>query len=255
MKKRHQRLIDARIAAGYDSAIEFVRAHTAHGIVEVTYRSHENGTRNLSAESARKYAPLLGVDWKWLMFAIVPEATDAARNGAIEHSVKHLDVTRTPEQPPLHLGSLQTGITEIEGIPYYSLPRFDAALSAGPGSIIDPYAEPIGFHLVEMSWIKALTNTLPNALAVLRVANDSMVDTLKEGDWILLDRSQTRLSRSGIYGLQVEEDAWVKRCEIDIADRSMVTVISDNPKYPARNVSGDDLNVIGRVLAVVMRKM
>src|SRR6185503_13745890 len=60
------RLKIAREALGYKSALSFAEAKE---LTVSTYGSHENGTRNLTNSAAQRYAPLLNVDWKWLMFA------------------------------------------------------------------------------------------------------------------------------------------------------------------------------------------
>lgn len=146
-------------------------------------------------------------------------------------------------------------VIEADGIEYSRIPRFDAALSAGAGSIIDPAAEPIGYHLAESQWLRTVTRSLPDRLAVLRVAGDSMEDTLQDGDWVLIDRSQTRISRDGIYALRVaDEGCWVKRLTLNLGDRR-VRIISDNPRYPMQELRADDLALIGRVVWIVGRRL
>lgn len=54
----------ARENAGYSSAADFA---SAHKITESTYRSHENGVRGLPIAAAKRYAPLLGVSWQYLI--------------------------------------------------------------------------------------------------------------------------------------------------------------------------------------------
>ena len=60
-----ERLEKARIAAGYRSAAAFARAVDVH---ESTYRSHENGTRPLTIDAAKIYAPKLAIPWNVLYF-------------------------------------------------------------------------------------------------------------------------------------------------------------------------------------------
>ena len=63
------RLKQRRIAVGYRTAAAFARAV---GVNATTYRSHESPpdadrSRRLDAEDARRYAPKLAVDWRWLL--------------------------------------------------------------------------------------------------------------------------------------------------------------------------------------------
>lgn len=62
--ERSRRLKGARIAAGYKTMKLFV---DAHGLTEVTYRSHENGTRNVTYNAAQIYAKYLNVTTEWIM--------------------------------------------------------------------------------------------------------------------------------------------------------------------------------------------
>jgi hypothetical protein len=53
-----KRLKQARVAAGYATAAQFARDH---GINETSYQHHENGTRRITAETARAYEALLSL--------------------------------------------------------------------------------------------------------------------------------------------------------------------------------------------------
>ena len=59
------RLVEARIAAGYESSRE---AADAFGWVYVTYNAHENGSRGIRASVAEKYADAYGVANEWILF-------------------------------------------------------------------------------------------------------------------------------------------------------------------------------------------
>ena len=59
-----QRLKIAREAAGFETAIDAARAF---GWTEVTYRHHENGTRNFPKDKAITYAKAFKVSAEWLM--------------------------------------------------------------------------------------------------------------------------------------------------------------------------------------------
>lgn len=146
------------------------------------------------------------------------------------------------------------GLFEISGTEVAAIPRYDAQLSAGAGSIIDPSAEPLGYQFVEAQWLRAVTRAMPEALAVVRVDGDSMAGTLADGDWILVDRSQNRINREGVYALAIGDSCWVKRISLNLREKT-VRVISDNPAYPMQELTEDELTVIGRVVWIVGRKV
>ena|SRR6218665_370781 len=60
----HTRLKQARSSAGFKSARDFA---LQNGLVENTYRSHENGGRGVKQHDLEKYAKLLDVEIEWLI--------------------------------------------------------------------------------------------------------------------------------------------------------------------------------------------
>lgn len=193
----------------------------------------ERGERRLTQEWMERIGAGLGVSPAEL---IAPKGRDV--------------VGLNEEAPRL----LRESMVEVDGAELAAVPRYDAALSAGPGSIIDPNAEPIGHWFIEAQWLRAVTQTAPSRLAVLRVSGDSMEDTLADGDWVLVDRGQTRASHEGVYALQVDDSTWVKRLTVNLRDR-LVRIISDNPRYPVQELPEKDLTVIGRIVWIVARKV
>jgi len=71
------RLRRARTAAGFATAAE---AAARFGWNENTYKSHENGTRNLKPDVVERYASALGVTPAWIQFGASPESPGVVRN-------------------------------------------------------------------------------------------------------------------------------------------------------------------------------
>lgn len=63
--EKHQRLKTARLKAGFRFATEAARALN---VIEPTYLSHENGSRDFDAESAARYARRYGTSVEWLLY-------------------------------------------------------------------------------------------------------------------------------------------------------------------------------------------
>jgi len=137
---------------------------------------------------------------------------------------------------------------------FTAIGKYDVRLSAGPGCLVDPHAAPLGMYLAETQWLRAVTASAPEMLAIVRVDGSSMTPTLVDGDWVLVDRTQTKAAREGIFALAVQDVAWVKRLSLNLREKK-IRVISDNTAIPVQDVDEVDLHVIGRVVALVARKV
>lgn len=162
-------------------------------------------------------------------------------------------------------GSVWDGLedepAEIEAAPLPSVDgfipvgRFDALFSMGPGSLIADEPEPLGYWIFEEQWLRALSTVSPERLAVVKVDGDSMAPTLFGGDLVLVDRSKVRPNVEGIYAIKVGDIAWVKRISINLKSKK-IRVLSDNPLVPKQpEMDEEDLAIIGRVIALVARKV
>ncbi|WP_051013739.1 S24 family peptidase [Pararhodospirillum photometricum] len=148
----------------------------------------------------------------------------------------------------------QSTIIEWCGKDIAAIPQYDADFSAGHGSIIGPDSAPLGFQFIECQWLSAVTSASPDDLAVVKVAGDSMEPTLSNGDWILIDRTQSRVRRDGIYALSFDDACWVKRLSVNFKDKN-IRIISDNQSYPMIEIEEERLTVIGRVVWIVGRRV
>lgn len=130
------------------------------------------------------------------------------------------------------------------------VPRLDVRASAGPGAIPDERGN--GHLLLDARTARELAGG--GELHAIRVAGDSMLPTLGDGDDILVDRADgaDRL-RDGVYVLRREEALSVKRLVLG-PGRGRVTLVSDNKAYPnLPDVPLSELDVIGRVVWVGRR--
>ncbi|HVZ18053.1 MAG TPA: S24 family peptidase [Terriglobales bacterium] len=229
------RLRQAREDAGFKTAAAAIERF---GWKQSTYLAHENGQNGLKVASAEQYAKAFGVDSAWLL-----TGNGRRKRAALpDQAVEEFHPTASP------------GVVEFGPLSYTSIGRFDAGFSAGPGSLREPTPQPMGYFLAETQWLRALTKAAPDMLAVVRVQGDSMTPTLFDGDWVLVDKSQRRVSREGIYAMQVLDNAWVKRLSLNLREK-LVRIISDNPAIPMQELPEDDLALFGRVIALVARRV
>lgn len=67
-----------------------------------------------------------------------------------------------------------------------------------------------------------------------------MEPTLYDGDPVLIDTTQTELKKEGIYALQYDGEALIKRLVFD-AEKGVLRLISDNSAFPERKVKDLEL--------------
>ncbi len=231
-----ERLQKLRRDAGYERPVDAARAMGAN---KYTYTQHENGTRDVSKGAAQRYAQFYG------------SSIDHLLNGRPHPGKSKAAGLR---EAPAPFKAQAFGDREVDRAEYTAIGRYDASFSAGPGSLIPDHPEPLGHHLVETQWLNALTRATPEQLAIVRVSGDSMVPTLLDGDWVLIDQSQRKLAREGIYALRVQDQAWVKRVSLNLREK-LVRVISDNPVVPMQELQEEDIELIGRVISLVARRL
>lgn len=127
------------------------------------------------------------------------------------------------------------------------IPRLETLVSAGPGVMGygDDVIEHIGFP---PEWLRR-RNINPEFARILNVRGDSMEDTIKNGDVLLVDTSIDEFRDNAIYVIIHGEMLLVKRVHKRM--NGTYQLISDNPRYPPEEVSEADvhqLNIAGRVM-------
>jgi len=141
--------------------------------------------------------------------------------------------------------------TEVAKSNSVSIPKYDLAMSAGTGnlSFSDPSSE--AFE-ISSQWIEQQSLN-PKHLCVFPVRGDSMERDLRDGDLIIVDRSQTHAIDGATYALRFEDDMLVKKIQ-HLPGRS-VRLISNNPTYPPIEIPADpadgSIAIIGRVVTSI----
>jgi len=132
-----------------------------------------------------------------------------------------------------------------------ALPRYDIEVAAGEGAVVEsePIADWIYFR---RDWLRLQLGVSANHLVVVKAVGDSMSPTIEEGDLLLVDISDKRWSRDGVYVLRIDDSLVVKR--VAKSSRGAVLVSSDNPLYRQHfeEFLGDlgKFQIVGRVVWV-----
>jgi hypothetical protein len=143
-----------------------------------------------------------------------------------------------------YFGVAETLLGGRESAGLVEVTRLDVGASAGPGGLVDGEARRRPGAL-DPGLLRQL-GVRPAAASMIRVAGDSMMPTLADGDEILVDRDRCRLAaRAALYVLRVDGVVMVKRLR---ALGPEIEVVSDNPAYAPRRCAAEETEVIGRVV-------
>jgi phage repressor protein C with HTH and peptisase S24 domain len=88
----------------------------------------------------------------------------------------------------------------------------------------------------------------PENMSLIRVAGDSMIPTLLNGDLILVDHGKNYIaSQGGIYAISVNHEIMIKRIQPIFPDGKLC-VISDNKQYEPYEIESDKVKINGKVI-------
>lgn len=134
---------------------------------------------------------------------------------------------------------------------FIPIPRYTVSAAAGDGSIAGDFME-VSYYAFSADWLRR-RHLDPKMLHIVEVRGDSMEPKLMGGDLILIDSAQVKPVDGYTYVVRLDEELVVKI--IQHTDAQTISLISTNPIYPPRTVSGQDIgpreqvDIIGRVIA------
>lgn len=131
---------------------------------------------------------------------------------------------------------------------YVLVPRYNVQVSAGGGALVE--SEQVVDHLAfKGEWIRSTMHLQPSDLVLITAMGDSMYPTIRQGDLLLLDKSQQEVRDDAIYVLRLNGGLIAKRLQ-KLFDGS-IQIKSDNRVYDPQTVPMDrvgELTIIGRVV-------
>jgi len=138
--------------------------------------------------------------------------------------------------------------TELEAKSEFTLvPRLDVQASAGAGRVTIG-EDPLEYLAFQSTWLRS-RNINPAFARILTARGDSMEETIRDGDVLLVDTSVNRIRDNTIYVIVYGDMVLVKRVHGRL--NGSLQLISDNPRYPAEELSAgeiEQLHVAGRVM-------
>ena len=180
------------------------------GWTPTTYAGHENGSRGFSQRTAEEYARAFKMTPEWLLFG------------------------RT--------GDIQPILDDVALVPVYSV-----YASAGPGALVT--SEEIVDRLAfPPNYLRHITKSKPEHLAIIGVKGDSMSPTLKDDDLVMIDTKKVDLSYDGLFVIRDGGEALLVKRIGRASRRGYVMIISDNKDNPPVERPGEDVEVVGKVI-------
>ena len=135
------------------------------------------------------------------------------------------------------------------------VPIRDVAASAGHGlEVFDE--DPRQWFTFPLEWLATMGN--PDAMDIVRVDGESMEPELRDGDHVMIDRSQVQ-SKDGLYVITVDDHLFVKRLQMMGRNRAMLAstntayrgfeiALADDQADSDEETSQDVARIVGRVV-------
>lgn len=130
------------------------------------------------------------------------------------------------------------------------IPKYDIQASAGYGAYNSN--EPVGQISLDRVFIEKELRASYRHLTSITVVGDSMEPTLRNGDVVIVDNSQT--GGDGIFIVRAGEVLYIKRVQI-FFDKGIMRLTSDNGFYEPMelDVKTENVKVVGRVVCCLRK--
>ena len=130
---------------------------------------------------------------------------------------------------------------------FRQVPRVKARLCAGGGSF-EVGSEIEGYYSFRKDWLSR--KGAAEKMVLLDIFGNSMEPEFREGDTVLIDKSQKDVLAGAVYAVGIGDTIMVKRVE---KHPKGLVLLSDNTKYKPIYMENEDINrvrIIGKVLWV-----
>jgi len=121
----------------------------------------------------------------------------------------------------------------------------DIYASAGGGA--ENYDEEACYLHVDEAILEKIGLTCKTEeIEAINVLGDSMEPTLQEGNVVLIDRTQVKIERGGIFVVATPGGLFIKR--LQLKSSGALELISDNSAYVPESVDAKSVRVLGKVV-------
>ena len=130
---------------------------------------------------------------------------------------------------------------------FRKVPKVKARLCAGGGSF-EVGSEIEGYYSFRKDWLSRKGTA--EKMVLLDIFGNSMEPEFREGDTVLIDKSQKDVLAGAVYAVGIDDTIMVKRVE---KHPKGLVLLSDNTKYESLYLENEDVNrvrIIGKVIWV-----
>ncbi|MEH6725027.1 MAG: S24 family peptidase [Hyphomicrobiales bacterium] len=154
--------------------------------------------------------------------------------------------------PESQLGGPEGPANAAHTTPQFStVTEYDIRASAGDGALTSEENIRSKWPF-EPSYISDFLGLSTQDLAIIEVRGDSMEPTLSSGDRVMVHLTDKQISQPGIFIIYDGGGTVIKRVE-KIPGQDRLVLISDNPLHTRYEISGDDVQIVGRVVWAAKR--
>lgn len=154
--------------------------------------------------------------------------------------------------PENELGGPEPTSSLARVIPQFrTITEYDIRASAGDGALTSEENVRSQWPF-DPSYLSDFLGLSTNDLAIIEVRGDSMEPTLSSGDRVMVHLADKQISQPGIFIIYDGGGTVIKRVE-KIPGQDKLVLISDNPLHTRYEISGDDVQIVGRVVWAAKR--
>jgi len=154
--------------------------------------------------------------------------------------------------PENELGGPEPASSSAHATPQFrTITEYDIRASAGDGALTSEENVRSQWPF-DPSYLSDFLGLSTNDLAIIEVRGDSMEPTLSSGDRVMVHLADKQISQPGIFIIYDGGGTVIKRVE-KIPGQDKLVLISDNPLHTRYEISGDDVQIVGRVVWAAKR--
>lgn len=154
--------------------------------------------------------------------------------------------------PEDELGGPEPASSPAHATPQFrTITEYDIRASAGDGALTSEENVRSQWPF-DPSYLSDFLGLSTNDLAIIEVRGDSMEPTLSSGDRVMVHLADKQISQPGIFIIYDGGGTVIKRVE-KIPGQDKLVLISDNPLHTRYEISGDDVQIVGRVVWAAKR--
>jgi len=161
---------------------------------------------------------------------------------------------KPPSRSPLKYEEAEATAPRRSPRGFAAVAEIDVRASAGHGAVHEGLEEAKETWLFPETVIRHELRARPADLRMITVDGDSMEPLLSSGDRILIDTSQRIPVPPGIFVIWDGMGVVAKRVEhVPSSEPPRIVIRSVNPDYPSYELSGEEVNIVGRVVWAAKR--